>query len=128
MAGQLLRALIEQAGGIVTDTAPDGERAVEAFRRKRPDLVFLDMFMPKMNGLEALRAIRHLDPEAFVVVISADTPRDCIEEARALGAQAFLTKPINLAQIRALFERHDRLHDQRRGSPHRGRKRPAPGG
>lgn len=128
MAGHLLRALIEQAGGIVTGTAPDGEYAVEAFRRKRPDLVFLDMFMPKMNGMEALRAIRHLDPEAFVVVISADTPRDYVEEARALGAQAFLTKPINLAQIRALIERHERLHRRGQGSAHPGRKRPAPSG
>lgn len=118
MAGHLLRALVEEAGGTVTITATDGEGAVEAFRRERPELVFLDLFMPKMNGLEALRAIRRLDPEAFVVVISADTPMDCIEEARALGAQAFLIKPIGLAQIRALLERYDRLRRPHRGSPH----------
>lgn len=113
MAGHLLRALVEKAGGIVAYTATDGQSAVDAFRRERPDLVFLDLHMPKMGGLEALRTIRGIDSDAFVTITSADTPRRSIEEALSLGAQAFLTKPISLAQVRALL---GRCH--RPGGPH----------
>ncbi len=115
MAGELLRAIVENAGAVVTAVVTDGEDAVETFRQRRPDIVFVDMFMPKMNGLEVLRAIRAMDPMAFVVLVSAEAPMARVKEAHELGAQAFLVKPVRLAQVRALLEQFARIQGWSRG-------------
>ena len=115
MAGELLRAIVENAGAVVTAVVTDGENAVETFRERRPDIVFADMFMPKKNGLEVLREIRAIDPMAFVVLVSAEAPMTRVKEAHELGAQAFLVKPVRLAQVRALLDQFARIHGRSRG-------------
>jgi len=115
MAGELLRVIAEKAGASVAAMVADGERAVEAFREHHPDIVLLDMFMPKKNGLQVLSEIRELDPEAFIVLISAEAPMSRIKQAHELGAQAFLVKPVRLSQVQALMDKCRRIQPAARG-------------
>lgn len=118
MAGELLRVIAEKAGASVAASVADGERAVEAFREYRPDIVLLDMFMPKKDGLQVLSEIRELDPDAFVVLISAEAPMSRVKEAHERGAQAFLVKPVRLSQIQALMDKRRRNQPPAHGQTH----------
>lgn len=94
--------------------AEDGERALELFEEHRPELVTMDLTMPRLDGLGAIAAIRALAPGATILVISAlNSHRDAIEALRR-GACGFLTKPFTadevVAAIRQIAEhaRRDR--------------------
>lgn len=74
--------------------ATNGREAVVAFRSHRPDLVLLDLTMPDMDGFEALAEIRSIDPQARVVIISADVQEGARQRCAELGAMGFIAKPI----------------------------------
>ena len=73
--------------------ATNGKQAVSMFQQYKPDLVLLDLLMPIMDGLAALRQIRTDDPQARVVVLTTDGRRESVYEARLAGAMDFLLKP-----------------------------------
>lgn len=81
--------------------ATNGEEAIKAYKENmsRIDIVLLDIVMPKMDGRDALRAIRSLDPEASVIVMSGYTRNRSIDEIMALGASAFLSKPFPATKL-----------------------------
>jgi two-component system, OmpR family, alkaline phosphatase synthesis response regulator PhoP len=100
---QHIRLLIEQTleeledEGVELQTASDGEQALDAARQHRPELVFLDVMMPKANGFEVCRAIKH-DPElagTTVVMLTAKGQAYDREEGLAAGADRYLTKPFD---------------------------------
>jgi two-component system chemotaxis response regulator CheY len=66
---------------------------VSEFSRTDPDIVIVDMVMPKLNGLETIRAIKKINPEAKILVISADGQATHIEEAVKAGALSYINKP-----------------------------------
>jgi DNA-binding response OmpR family regulator len=72
--------------------APNGREAVEIFRTRRPRITFLDVHMPEMNGIEALKQIRAIDPDAAVIMITGDRSDKLENEARQLGVTDFLGK------------------------------------
>lgn len=74
--------------------AEDGDVAIQRFAEADPDLVFLDLTMPKKNGMEALQAILALNPEAKVVVVTADAQKASHDKALTIGALDYITKPI----------------------------------
>lgn len=79
--------------------AEDGERALELFDLHRPELVTMDLTMPRLDGLGAIAAIRTLEPNATILVISAlNSHRDAIEAVRR-GACGFLTKPFTAEEV-----------------------------
>ncbi len=79
--------------------AEDGERALELFDLHRPELVTMDLTMPRLDGLGAIAAIRSLEPNATILVISAlNSHRDAIEAVRR-GACGFLTKPFTADEV-----------------------------
>ena len=79
--------------------AEDGERALELFDLHRPELVTMDLTMPRLDGLGAIAAIRALEPSATILVISAlNSHRDAIEAVRR-GACGFLTKPFTADEV-----------------------------
>lgn len=100
-----------EAEGYEIATASDGEAAVAAFRQERPDLVILDVMMPKMEGVEVCEIISS-ESDALIVMLSA-RDRD-IDKVRALklGADDYVTKPFNVselvARVQALLRRRDR--------------------
>jgi two-component system, chemotaxis family, chemotaxis protein CheY len=81
--------------------AEDGETAVETYRSQRPDLVLLDVNMPRLDGLGALRAIREIDPEAAAIMLTSLANRQTVEEARELGAVHYLRKDTPREEIAA---------------------------
>ena len=100
---QHIRLLIEQAleeledDGVELLTAPDGELALDVVRNQAPDLVFLDVTMPKLNGFDACDRIKHElgMTDTFVCMLTAKGQAYDREEGMAAGADAYLTKPFD---------------------------------
>jgi len=79
--------------------ATDGEEAVALFKQERPELVLMDIVMPKMDGITALSEIKTLDPSAHVVMVSSVGTQGKLMNAIKLGANNFLQKPVNPSAI-----------------------------
>jgi two-component system chemotaxis response regulator CheY len=73
--------------------AADGRLGVEKYKEVQPDLTFMDLTMPVMNGYQALEEIIKYDPKAVVVIVTADIQMKAIEKAHELGAFAVVKKP-----------------------------------
>lgn len=96
---QLVRRLL-QADGHEIFEAIDGEPAIEVFERIRPDLVLLDVVIPKMDGLEVLREIRQRDKMAGVIMVSALSSEQLAVKSMLGGADDYVGKPFRLKAIR----------------------------
>jgi CheY-like chemotaxis protein len=99
----MLRKILESAGHEVVE-AQEGAAGLEAFFLEKPDLVFLDLTMKDMYGLDVLLKIREMDPAARVIIASADIQdqtRDLVEEA---GADAFVNKPLSPEKVLEAFQ------------------------
>ncbi len=79
--------------------AHDGRGAVEVVRAEDPDIVLLDLKMPVMGGIEALREIRELGKTCKVVIVTALEDMASVDEARSFGAVDYITKPLLLEQL-----------------------------
>jgi len=79
----------------------NGEEAVALYKEHRPDIVFLDITMPVIDGIEALNVIKKINPEAIVVMVSADRQKSTQSTVLALGAKAVLSKPVDGNEFRA---------------------------
>src|SRR3990172_4791639 len=90
-----LVSLLEAAGFEVVGQVGDGASAVEAALRLRPDAILLDITMPGVKGLEALRQIRAAWPEAQVVILTASDDEANLFEAVEAGARGYLLKNLN---------------------------------
>ena len=93
LARRRARAILE-AGGFTVLEAEDGMAAIESYFVEKPDVVLLDLVMKGMYGLDVLAKLRELDPNARVVVVSADIQKPSREAAAQAGAIAFVNKPI----------------------------------
>jgi two-component system chemotaxis response regulator CheY len=89
----VLRSLVEKAGFRVVGEASNGEEAIELYQDKRPDVVLMDITMPKVDGLTALKEILKIDPEAKIIMCSAMGQQSLIVQALQLGAKDFIVKP-----------------------------------
>ncbi len=90
---------ILKVNGFNTLHALTGEEAVGVVKAEAPDCVLMDVKMPGLNGIEALAAMKRVVPTLPVVLMSAYATEEQAEEARAAGAYAILTKPIDIQQI-----------------------------
>ncbi len=75
--------------------AENGEKGIELFKLHKPDIVFTDILMPKMNGLKMISIIKEIDPNVPIIVMTALTERSCIDKAEELGIHKYLVKPID---------------------------------
>lgn len=98
-----LRALIELAGHQVVAEAEDGVGAALEYERVKPDLVTMDISMPKMDGIEAAARIIKSYPKARIIIISADQQEDKIKEAIKAGVVNFIIKPVTTGKIMSSF-------------------------
>ena len=84
-------------------TASNGREGIALFAHRRPDLTLLDLHMPDMGGIEVLKRIRELDPQAGVIVLTGGGTDDLENQARELGVHEFLRKGLSLnVLVRAL--------------------------
>lgn len=79
----------------VVAEAENGVEALQRYEEHGPDVVTMDLIMPEMNGVEAVRAIIERDPDARIVMCSAEGQEDLVGEAVAAGARGFLIKPFD---------------------------------
>jgi two-component system chemotaxis response regulator CheY len=95
----MLKAIVEKAGFDVVGEADNGRTAVEQYAALRPRLVLMDIVMPDMSGIEAVREIRRIDPAACIVMCSAMGQAQLVEEAIAAGAIGFILKPFTASRV-----------------------------
>jgi two-component system chemotaxis response regulator CheY len=78
--------------------------ALERYTLDKPDLVLLDLTMTGMYGIDVLKKLREMDPQASVIVASADIQRSTLEMVEAGGASAFINKPFTSDKVRSTVE------------------------
>lgn len=98
-----IRAMIEELGYQVVGEAKDGIEAQEMARQLKPDLILMDIKMPKVDGLNAVRQI-NAEQRIPVILLTAFSQPELIDEAVELGVFAYLIKPINKADLLPTIE------------------------
>jgi two-component system chemotaxis response regulator CheY len=96
---EMLRDILSQGGYEIAAEASDGDEAVQAYREHSPDLVTLDIVMPRKSGLDALREIIALDPGANVIICSALGQEALVKDMMSAGAKGYLVKPFKPDQV-----------------------------
>lgn len=99
-----LRQILEPQGYEIVAEATDGEEAIRLYRQHKPDLVTMDIVMPRLGGLEATRQIMKTDKDAKVVIISAMGQESMVMEAINAGARDFILKPFKSVDILRTFQ------------------------
>jgi two-component system, chemotaxis family, chemotaxis protein CheY len=100
---KLICGVAAEAGWQVVGEAGNGVEAISLYQQHRPDLVTMDLVMPVMGGLEALRQIRAFDPEAKVVVVTALDQKQSLMDSIREGAIDFIVKPFERERVLALL-------------------------
>jgi len=90
---QMIREIVEAEGHEVVGEASDGDEVVEEFKRLSPDIVTMDIVMPRRSGIDAVKTIIDLQPDAQVVMCSALGQESLVQEAMDAGARDFIVKP-----------------------------------
>lgn len=101
---KMLRKLLEENNYAVIGEASDGIEAYEMYRKLSPDIVTLDITMPRLDGVGALEKIKEFDSEAKAVMITAAGQKQKVVEALKLGAKAFIMKPFDNDDVIKNFE------------------------
>ena len=96
---KMLRNILESNGHEIIDEAVNGQAGVQKFQALKPDVVTLDITMPVVDGVEALKMIKALDPESKVVMVTAAGQKNKMIECIKAGANEFLTKPFEQQEI-----------------------------
>ncbi|BDV41355.1 response regulator [Geotalea uraniireducens] len=101
----MLRGILEEEGFDVVAEAADGADAVLKYRDLRPEIVTLDIIMPVKNGIEALREIMAINPQARVIICSAVGQESLVQKAQGVGARDFILKPFNPDRVKEVMRR-----------------------
>jgi two-component system chemotaxis response regulator CheY len=101
----MLKELLLEMGLQIAGEAGDGREAVSLYRELRPDLLMLDITLPELDGISALREIMAEDPRAVVVMISALGQKDEVLASIQAGARDFVIKPFDRERVQATVGR-----------------------
>lgn len=93
----------------VVAEASDGIEAIEKYYSQKPELIFLDLVIPKLDGLSVLKKIRFQDPTSKIIVITGNDHIEIFQECTSLGVLAFLTKPINFHDVLSAISFSDEI-------------------
>jgi two-component system chemotaxis response regulator CheY len=96
---KMISDILVENGMEIVGEADTGAKAVEKYAALRPDLVTMDIIMPEMNGIDAVRKIIESDSQAKIVMCSALGQQALVQEAINAGAKDFLIKPFNAARV-----------------------------
>jgi two-component system chemotaxis response regulator CheY len=92
---KLLAKILEEGGYEVVGEAETGSEAIALYKKIKPDLVTMDLVMPDMSGIDAIKEIISSDPKARIVVVSAMGQQSLVSEAMSAGAKDFVVKPFH---------------------------------
>ena len=99
----LLEQILEpfQEHGVELMTAENGVVALEAVRRERPDIIFLDVMMPKLNGFEVCKIIKNDDEikDSYIIMLTAKGQEVDKQKAKDVGVDCYITKPFNISEL-----------------------------
>ncbi len=108
---QMIRDIIEPEGYEVVGEASDGVEVIDKYLDLRPDLVMMDIVMPKRSGIDAVKGIKKEDPSAVVVMCSALGQETLVMEAIQAGAKDFIVKPFKpdavVSTLQKVLEKSD---------------------
>ncbi len=96
---KMLGDILRRNGYEVVGEAGNGLEAVERYKALRPDLVTMDITMPDIDGIQAVRSIKEFDPDCVIVMISAMGQRGMVLDAVQAGAKGFIVKPFQEIKI-----------------------------
>lgn len=96
---RVIRKIIESDGHEVAGEATDGADAIRKYEELRPDLVTMDIVMPRCSGINALEEILRRDPDARIVMCSALGQEGLVEESLRAGARDFIVKPFRRQEV-----------------------------
>jgi two-component system, chemotaxis family, chemotaxis protein CheY len=95
----VLRDILEKSGFRVVGEASNGDEAIALYLDTRPDVVLMDITMPVMDGLTALKKIREIDPAACIIMCSAIGQQRLIVQAIEMGAKDYIVKPFQPQRV-----------------------------
>lgn len=94
-----IKAILSESDIEVIGEAEDGLEAIEKYKELRPDVVTMDITMPEMDGIRAVKEILQIDPEAKIIVCSAMGQQSMVIEAIKAGAKTFVVKPFDRKKL-----------------------------
>ena len=95
----MIKDILTKNGYIIAGEAENGIKAVEKYKEVKPDLVLMDITMPELDGIGALKHIKELDPNASVIMCSAMGQQAMVVEAIQSGAKDFIVKPFQADRV-----------------------------
>jgi two-component system chemotaxis response regulator CheY len=101
-----LKNILTQHGFEVVGEAQNGRESVEMYQSLKPDLVTMDITMPEMDGLQALKEIKAIDPNAKVIMCTAMGQKNMVVEAIQAGAKDFIVKPFQPDRVVDAVKKH----------------------
>lgn len=101
----LLKSILNELGLHIVASVSTGEEGIRAAKEHRPDILFLDVNMPDISGIEALPKITEASPETAIVMVTGDTSREIVQQAAGLGARGYIVKPVRPAYIENVLKK-----------------------
>lgn len=95
----MIKDILTKNGYEIAAEAENGQKAVEKYAEERPDLVLMDITMPEMDGIQALKKIKEMDASANVIMCSAMGQQAMVIEAIQSGAKDFIVKPFQAERV-----------------------------
>lgn len=95
----MIKDILNKNGYEVIGEAMNGKKAIEKYGELKPDMVLMDITMPEMDGIQALKAIKKSDPKALVVMCSAMGQQAMVTEAIQSGASDYIVKPFSAEKV-----------------------------
>jgi two-component system chemotaxis response regulator CheY len=95
----MIKTILTENGYEIVGEAADGVEAVEQYKAQKPDLMTMDIVMPKLDGINAVKAIIAEHPDAKIMMCSSLGQQQMVVDAIRAGAKAFITKPFDAAKV-----------------------------
>ncbi|KGK86045.1 two-component system chemotaxis response regulator CheY [Clostridium pascui] len=95
----MIKDILEKNGFEVIGEANNGLKAVELYKKERPDVVTMDITMPDMDGIQAVKEIKSMDPDAKIIMCSAMGQQGMVMDAIKAGAKDFIVKPFQADRV-----------------------------
>ncbi len=104
MTREVLRVILRHEGYIVVGEATDGDTGLEMAKRLKPNIILLDVVMPTLNGLDALKEIKETLPKAIILMVTSNKDRDTFAAALQNGVSGYIIKPFNAGTVTDALE------------------------